>query len=448
VGLPVVPLRGAAALFLARQHLLRPRAERFTPARLARFVQDTGGLQLDSINVVERAHYLTVWSRFGPYPRAALDDLVYARRALIEYWAHAACLVPASALPWWRRAMLDYRTRHTGWSTWLRRNGRVLAAVTAAVRAGGPMANADFAGRRPPARRSGWWNWKPVQHALHHLWMTGVLLIDSRRHFQKRFDLAERVVPEMPEAVSAEAFRRWHVERSLHAMGAATETDLGRYLTYPRFAPGARRRTLRAMEAGGEVVEIEVEGLPGRWLALARDLPALRRAGRAAAPSQGTTLLAPFDSLLWHRERVARLLGFHYRIEVYTPGPQRVHGYYTLPILHHGQLIGRVDAKNHRGERRLEVRHVHFEGWFGRAAPPPAASWGRLDRDEGLAGVAGAVASLAAFVGADRVDLGRVSPARLRPALQRAVGAVPVTTRAPGAGAPRERALRGRAALP
>src|SRR5262249_60988620 len=121
-----VPLRAVVALFLERQHLTWPRARPLTPGRLQRFVEDVGGVQLDSINVLERAHYLTLWSRFGPYERTRLDRLVYRRRLLFEYWAHAACLVPMSMLPWWRRAMLDYRVRHTGWSDWLRRNNRTL----------------------------------------------------------------------------------------------------------------------------------------------------------------------------------------------------------------------------------------------------------------------------------------------------------------------------------
>jgi uncharacterized protein YcaQ len=254
--------------------------------------------------------------------------------------------------------------------------------------------------------------------------MAGVLTVHSRRHFQKRFDLLERALPDgaCADPVTAEAFLRWHIERSLHAMGAATETDLSRYLTYPRFAPGARRDALRGMLERGEATEIAVDGASGRWFALSRDLPGLARAGRDAGPSSGTTLLSPFDSLLWHRERVARLLGFQYRIEVYTPGPERVHGYYTLPILHDGHLVGRVDAKAHRGERRLEVRHVHFEKWLGRR-PSPGAAWGDLEPEAVASGVADALCSLARFVGADRVTLGRVTPLRSRPALARALRA-------------------------
>ena len=124
-----IPLSAVRALFLKRQHLVRPRAFPLSAPRLLHFVEDVGGLQLDSINVLDRAHYLAVWARFGPYDRARLDRLVYRRRLLFEYWAHAACLVPTATLPWWRRAMLDYRVRHTGWSGWLRRNTRVVARV-------------------------------------------------------------------------------------------------------------------------------------------------------------------------------------------------------------------------------------------------------------------------------------------------------------------------------
>lgn len=433
---PALPLRAVTALFLQRQHLARPRASTLTARRLGRFVEDVGGLQMDSINVLDRAHYLTVWSRFGPYDRARLDGLVYRRRLLFEYWAHAACLVPTSMLPWWRRAMLDYRVQHTGWAGWLRRNARVLRRVKAAVLDNGPMGNADFDGRRPAGARRGWWNWKPAQHALHYLWMTGALTVHSRRHFHKRFDLLERAIPGVLgiEAVSSGEFQRWHLERSLHALGAATELDVSRYLTFPRFLRGARRAALRSMVDGGEVAEIAVEESPGPWLALTRDLPALARATRVPAPSRGTTLLSPFDSVLWHRERVARLFAFDYRIEVYTPGARRVHGYYTLPILHHGHLVGRLDAKTHRVERRLEVRHVHFESWFAAATPSPAGGTG-VDQDEALAGLAEALHSLAAFVGAEEVLLRRVTPHRLRAPLARMFrGVTPGATpaRAPG----------------
>jgi uncharacterized protein YcaQ len=265
--------------------------------------------------------------------------------------------------------------------------------------------------------------------------MTGALTIHSRQHFQKRYDLLERAIPTAAgvEPVSSQEFLRWHLARSFHAMGVATELDLTRYLTFPRFAPGARRATLRAMLERGEVTEVDVGGAPGRWLALTTDLPALARAARRPTPSRGTTFLSPFDSLLWYRDRVTRLFGFDYRIEVYTPGPQRVHGYYTLPILHDGHLIGRVDAKAHRAARRLEIRHVHFEPWFA-AAAARRAGWEQVNQDAALAGVADAARSLGGFVGADDVTIGRVTPRRLRAPLVRGLarpGARPVTIQLP-----------------
>ncbi len=420
---PAFSRRAVAALFLARQHLARPRTRRLTASSLLAFLEDVGGVQIDSINVVERGHYLTLWSRFGPYDRRAVDRIVYRRRLLFEYWAHAACLVPASHYPAWRRAMLDYSLRSRAWGSWLQRNRRVLRAVEDAITAGGPLGSADFEHRRAPGSAGGWWNWKPAAHALDYLWMSGRTMVHSRPNFRKRFDLAERVMPEaVPrEPLTRESFRRWHLRQSLRAMGAASATDLRMYLTFPRAAAGDRLHALRAALEAGEVVEVEVAGERGRWLALAEDLPALAAAGRRRRAAAGTTLLSPFDSFLWHRDRTRRLFGYDYTLEVYTPGHRRVHGYYSLPIFHDGQLIGRLDPKAHRAEKRLEVRSVHFEPWFAKGAAPPAVFWGAVDRDAALLGVGDALRSLAAFVGAEDVTVGRVTPGTLAPALRRTV---------------------------
>ncbi len=421
MSLPVFDRRAVAALFLSRQHLARPRTRRLTARSLVALVEDVGGLQLDSINVVERAHHLTLWSRFGPYDRRAVERIAYRRRLLFEYWAHAACLISTSHFPAWRRAMLDYSLRSRAWGKWLKKNRRIVANVEEAIAASGPLGNSDFEHR--PGTTSGWWNWKPAAHALDYLWMSGRTSVHSRLHFQKRFDLAERIMPEAVarEPFSPEAFRGWHLRQSLRAMGAASEKDLRMYLTFPRMARSDRRQALRAALESREVVEIEVAGERGRFLVLAEDVPALAADGGRLRGSVGTTLLSPFDSFLWFRDRTRRLFGYDYRIEVYTPALHRVHGYYSLPILHDGQLIGRLDPKTHRAEKRLEVKAVHFEPWFAKGASPPAASWGAVDRDAALAGVAEALRSLADFVGAEDVTLGRVSPAALGPALRRAL---------------------------
>ncbi|MBI5631765.1 MAG: YcaQ family DNA glycosylase [Elusimicrobia bacterium] len=373
----------AARLFLRRQHLDLPLKRPLTEESLSRFVEDAGGLQLDSINVLERAHYLTLWSRFGAYDKDALDRMIYEKRVLIEYWAHAACLVAASDLPGWARAMADYKRRHTGWSDWLKAHPRVLRRVEDEIRRRGPLSSSAFARPVSQDRTKGWWDWKPAHHALHYLWMSGRLAVHSRRHFQKSYDLAGRVLAPV-EPMKRGAFSRWHLRKTLRALGVAAEPDLSRYLTFPRFESAERRRALGALLKEGEVVEIAVENRPGRWYVLAEDLPALD----AQDPIQGTTLLSPFDSLLWHRARAKSLFGFDYKIEVYTPAARRVHGYYTMPILHEGRLIGRLDPKNHRAERRLEVRAVHFDS-------KPSAS--------AVAGTMEALRSLASFLGAEKV---------------------------------------------
>ena len=407
---PTLPRSAVTALFLERQQLARPRGRRLSRASLQRLAEATGGIQLDSINVVARAHLLTLWSRFGSFDRGRLERFVYRDRVLFEYWAHAACLIAASELPAWRRAMLDYSTEHRGWSGWLQTNRALVKRVEAEIAARGPLSSSDFADPRATRGASGWWNWKPAAHALDYLWMTGRILVHSRTGFQKRYDLAERVLPTSATIapLAAAEFRRWHLRKALGAMGAATETDLRLYLTFPRLGAAERRRVLERALVAGEVVELSVVGDRGRWYALATDLPALARAAARRVASRGATFLAPFDSLLWHRERTLRLFGFDYRIEVYTPAAQRRFGYYTLPILVDGRLVGRVDAKAHRGERRLALRHVAFEP-------------GLFDPDRVLAGTAEAARSLADFAGADRVTVERVTPKALRAPLRAAL---------------------------
>jgi uncharacterized protein len=420
-----------ASSFITRQWLDQPRGRELTAEHLAGFAESVGGVQIDSINVLDRAHHLTLWSRFGPYDRAALHRLLYEERVLFEYWSHAACFVPRAHGPAWRRAMLDYRARHQGWGKWLRTNRRTLAVVEAAVRDAGPIGSGDIREKRPKGA-GGWWSWKPATFAFHFLWMSGRLAVFDRVHFQKRFDLVERVLPDLAaaEPPAWDEFVRWHIKQSLRAMGAATEQDLRMYLSYPRMPVPSRRRAIDAMRRAGELVDVTVEGSHARWLALAEDLPTLAAAG-SASPHRGTTLLAPFDSLLWHRERVRALFGYDYRIEVYTPQAKRVLGYYTLPIFHDGRLIGRIDAKNHRGMAWLEVRHAHFEPWFaaGKRAPVPGGT--SLDRGAALAGVAESIASLAEFTHAQRVSCARVTPAALAAPLRRAIrAAAPTAPRA------------------
>jgi uncharacterized protein YcaQ len=412
--------RAIAALFLERQHLRRPRGTRFTQKKMLAFIEDAGGLQIDSINVIDRAHYLTTWSRFDLYNRAALDRMAYRRRDLFEYWAHAACLVPTSHFPAWRRAMLE-RQKVPSWARWVRKNHKVVDAVESAVRERGPLGTADF--EHTPGTTGGWWNWKPASYALDYLWRSGRFIVHSRMNFQKRYDLAERLMPAALEAepLSEDEFVRWHVSRSLHAMGAALESELRLYLSYPGIPRPRRQRALKQLLSSGEVVETKVKDAPGRWLCLARDLDALAAAGRRRQPSTGVTLLAPFDSFMWHRDRITKLFGFDYRIEVYVPEPKRVYGYYVLPILADGHFIGRADVKANRQKARLEVKALHFEQWFAKGEAPPVSGWRAPDRAQTLERLGEAFRSLGMFTGAPEVHLKRVTPSSLARETRRAI---------------------------
>lgn len=420
---PTVSRRAVAALFLERQWLDRPRGRQLTAKSLPEFVSRTCGLQIDSVNVLDRAHHVTLWSRFGPYDRRRLERLTYRKRLLFEYLSHVACFVATRDLPLHRAIMDDTPRRFDAWyKHWPKKNAVLLEAVERAVSERGPLGNKDFERPKHMGKGGGWWSWKPATHALDYLWKAGKIAVHSRVHFHKRYASFAQVLPESNgKGMSFEAALRERMLRSLAAMGAATVDDLRAYWTWPQWKAPLQRAELARLLAEGLVTEVAVEGERQPWFARTEDLPALASAHRKRTPSRGTTLLAPFDSFLWHRERVHRLWGYFYRIEIYVPGHKRLHGYYSLPILHDGHLIGRVDLKTDRAAGVLQAKHVHLEPWFADGKPAPGVHWGTLDREAALAGLADALRSLATHVGVPEVHLGRVTPAKLKAPVSRAL---------------------------
>ena len=412
---PKLSRRAVAAEYLRRQWLDRPRGRQLTERTLPEFVSQTCGLQIDSVNVLDRAHHLTLWSRFGEYDRKRLERLTYGKRVLFEYLSHVACFVATRDLPLHKAIMDDCPARFDArYKGWRRKYRDVIEAVEQAVAERGPLGNVDFERPKHMGKGAGWWSWKPATHALDYLWKAGRIGIHTRVNFHKRFASMSRVLPACAgtRALPLEQAMRQRLLRSLGALGAASGDDLAKYWTWPQWKAPAQRATLQALIDEGLVQEVHVEGEPKPWYARAQDVPVLKGAHRKRAPSQGTTLLSPFDSFLWHRERVHRLWGYFYRIEIYVPGHKREHGYYSLPLLHDGQLIGRVDLKAHREAGVLEARHAHFEPWFAVGKAPPRVSWNDLDREHAFTGLATALQSLATHVGVERVKLGRVTPAK------------------------------------
>ncbi|HEX2263535.1 MAG TPA: crosslink repair DNA glycosylase YcaQ family protein [Pseudonocardiaceae bacterium] len=311
-------------------------------------------LQLDSVNVLARAHYLPVFSRLGPYPKALLDDAAWAPtarrpRLLVEYWAHEASLVPVLDWP-----LLHSGAKKPGW--WQGYGGlaarapELVSAVLKAVQERGPVGAGTLArelggGGVGPARGS-WWNRTDIKRICEWLFGIGELTTGTRRGFERLYDLPERVLP--PEVlghrVGAEEGARELISRAGAALGVATETDLRDYY---RLRSERSRQAVAELVEAGELEPVVVRG----WRAPAY----LHRAARRPLRVTGGALLCPFDPLIWDRKRTERLFRFRYRVEIYVPEHRRSHGYYVLPFLLDGELVARVDLKADRTAGVLRV---------------------------------------------------------------------------------------------
>ena len=355
-------------LWLHRQGLAAPRGSaRLTVRSFVGHLERTGALQIDPVNAVDRAHYLTLWSRFGAYDREKVDRWVYRDRAAYEYWGHEASILPISHLPLGRRRMRRFpgSWARKGW--WERYSTSPASRRRALrrLREEGPLESADFE-RRPdePVAGKAEWGSKEDRRSLKLLWHHGKVAVSSRRHFRCVYDVAERVYPEGRAATTAEYEDSWLLA-GLSGNGVAAERHLVNYLTAPNLSAADRKRVIARNLRKGRVLEVRADGLRGPAYALPEQLELV-----ADLPEpEGTTLICPFDSLLWQRGRALELLDFDYKLEIYVPEPKRRHGYYVLPILHDGRLVGRLDPKLHRDRGLLEVRSLQLEQGFrgGRA---------------------------------------------------------------------------------
>ncbi len=322
---------------------------------LRRVLKRVGLIQIDSVNVLTRAHYLPAFSRLGPYPPELLDHASQrAPRRLFEYWGHEASLLPVELQPLlrWRMA----RATVDAWGGMRRIHDErpdLVRAVLEQVRERGPISASELAEERP--RRSGpWWDWSESKRALEWLFWNGQVSSARRTRFERLYDLTERVLP--PEVLAAPTPAPADAQRELvriaaRSLGVAAERDLRDYFRLP--TAESKARVAELVEAG-ELLAVEVEGW-GRT-------PAYLDAGaRIPRRIDAAALIGPFDSLIWERSRVLRLFGFQYRLEIYVPAPQRRHGYYVLPFLLDDRLVARVDLKADRKQGLLRVRALHLE---------------------------------------------------------------------------------------
>jgi uncharacterized protein YcaQ len=333
------------------------RPDKVTGAQWRKTIDRLSLHQIDSVNILVRAHYMPAFSRLGPYDRSLIDRAAWGgkrQRRLFEYWAHEASLLPLELHPLlrWRMARAD--RGEAGWKglrVFANERRTEALALLERIRNEGPCAASDFKEKRS---RQGWWEWTDSKRALEWLFWAGHITTATRRgSFERVYDLTERVVPAkilaLPTPEEREA-RRALVERAARALGVATALELRDYF---RLGPDDAKPAIEVLVEEGVLRPVEVPG----WARLAYlhcDAPEPRRLSTRA-------LLAPFDPLVWERSRTLRLFGFHYRIEIYTPADKRLHGYYVLPFLLGDRLVARLDLKADRQGGRLLVHAVHLE---------------------------------------------------------------------------------------
>jgi uncharacterized protein YcaQ len=391
-------LAQARRIALAAQGFADPRPSGTPDLRhLRRVLRRIALLQMDSVNVLVRAHYLPLYSRLGPYPAELLDRAAYRPpRELFEYWGHEASLLPLSLHPAMRWRMA--KDHNWGGITRLfRERPDLVGWVREEVRAKGPVTAAEIE-RDVPARTEAWgWNWSDVKTALEWLFWRGEVVAARRTSTWARvYDVPERVLPrdviEAPTP-SAEDAQRELVRVAAAALGVAAEAELRDYFRLP---PGATRAAIADLVDAGELRPVTVEG----W----RRPAYLHAQARIPRRVDAATLVSPFDPLIWERARTERLFGFRYRIEIYVPAAQRVHGYYVLPFLLGDRLVARVDLKADRAAGVLRVPAAWIEEPGDRGHPEPGAVAEALAVElRRLAGWLG----LAEVAHPDRGDLGR-----------------------------------------
>jgi uncharacterized protein len=364
-------LSAVRAVQLANQGLLTPPAGDPGKDDVLNTIRRIGALQIDTISVVARAPYFILWSRLGSYPPTWLEDLL-AKGQLFEYWAHAACFLPIEDYPLYRRFMLD--KRYTQWrNAWGRLEEPAVEAVLARIRAEGPLRSADF--ERKDGKNGTWWDWKEEKEVLEYLFTTGVLAIRARKNFQRIYDLTERIMPGWDDAraLPEEAVIDELTLRTVRILGVTQARWVFDYFRLPKKGMPER---LDAFVDRGQLLRFSVEGWDQPAYVHPDQLGLVEAAQAGQLQPTLTTLLCPFDPLISDRTRASQVFGFDYSIEVYLPAPKRVYGYYVLPILHRGALVGRLDAKANRQAGRFEVKALYLEPGV---TPTPELSAAILD---------------------------------------------------------------------
>lgn len=358
-----------------------------SPSKISTTAQRLGLVQIDSVNVLARAHLLALYARVGAFDPACLHRAAYGgrRRKLFEYWGHEASLLPVETQPLWRWRMADARAGtglYGGLVRFRKENAKFIDAVLAEIETRGPLSAGELTGGG--SSRGSWWSWSEGKRAIEWLFWAGLVSTSTRRNtFERVYDLTERVLPaaivDTPTPTRDEA-QRDLLRNALRASGVATEKDLRDYLRLP--LADARARLAELVEAG-DALPVSIEGWPAAYIAAETRIP---REVTARA------LLCPFDPLIWTRDRTERLFGMRFRLEIYVPAAKREYGYYVLPFLMDEALVARVDLKADRHSGTLLINAAHRED----KAPQETA-----------VELAAALRRMADWLGMDSISVGR-----------------------------------------
>lgn len=344
----------ARRIALAAQGFARPRPDAVGTRQLNLALERIGLLQLDSVNVLERSHYLPMFARLGAYDKALLDRLTFAKKAPYrEYWAHEAALIPLEDWPLFGFRRQDYRDYYSvANDPWLAAHADTLAWLRAELAEKGPLPASKIERDAAAPRRGSWWDWDEVKRGLERMFRFGDVVSAGRTGFERTYALPEQVMPTevYRREVPREEAVRTLMERAARAHGIGTLSD---FADYYRLKTADAKPALASLVDEGVVHEVSVPG----WKKAAY----LHRDARIPRRIETTALLSPFDPVVWERDRALRMFGFHYRIEIYTPAPKRVYGYYTLPVLVDDALVGRIDLKNDRKRGVLRVQSAWRE---------------------------------------------------------------------------------------
>lgn len=358
MSVPQLSLTAARHLHLAAQGLLRKPSRRAKPNDIISTIRRMSLLQIDTINIVARSPYLVLFSRLGAFEPHWLDDAL-RNGELMEYWAHEACFLPREDFALVRHRMLA--PDKMGWKyrqAWMHEHAGEIEQLIAHIEAHGPVRSADF--QHPRKGASGWWEWKPHKRHLEGLFTAGKVMVIERRNFQRVYDLTQRVMPhwdDVRDLLSQEQAEAIMLEKSARSLGLFRAQWLADYYRLHR---PAVTEALAQMQEAQTILPVNVEGLGPAWLHSSL-LPLLEQALADKLTATHSAVLSPFDPLVWDRKRAEQLFDFSYRLECYTPAPKRQYGYFVLPLLHRGRLVGRMDAKMHRKTGVLEVIALFLE---------------------------------------------------------------------------------------